>query len=138
MWREARRIFTSHAALTFSRTSCCPMAAARLFYNRPRESRVSLFIGPRIPSGAGALLESGVKGIDGAFQHGGRQAVDPLRGSSRALGGGCLHARQAGIDGVDGLVGLVHLDGDDQFEFVIGHRHRAESRSQYDKSHRRG
>ena len=29
--------------------------ARPVFYNRPRESKVTLFIGPRIPSGADAL-----------------------------------------------------------------------------------
>ena len=56
-----------------------------------------------------------------ALHHGRRHAVDALGGTFRALGCGRLHARQTGVDAFDGLVSFVHLDGDDQFEFVIGH-----------------
>jgi len=80
--------------------------------------------------GIAERLRPGKRTLDGvgeqaprrrAFHHGCRHSVDALGSSFRTLGGGCLHARQTGVDALDGLIGFVHLDGDDQFEFVIGH-----------------
>lgn len=81
----------------------------------------------------GEVLRPGKSALDGvgeqaprrrAFHHGRRHAVDTLSSALRALGGGRFHARQTGVDALDGLIGFVHLNGNNQFEFVIGQGHR--------------
>ena len=78
----------------------------------------------------GELLDPAERALDGigqqvaggsALDHGRGHAVNAAGGAARCVDGGGLDRGQAGVDALDRGVGLVGINGDDEFEVVVSH-----------------